>query len=220
MTSPVLRRGLADEAADRIRDAIFEGHFPPGATLREVELAASLGVSRGSVREGLTRLEHEGLIRTIWHRGTRVVDVTAADVGEVYTLRAALDRLAATTAHHAATSQQLAGLDALVTEMAAAVAAGVTGAQLVALDMAFHEAVYAAAGNTRLHEAWRALRSQVHLFQLRRVTVGAAHYRDRVITEHRELAELIREGDQETLAAVAEEHVHAARRALLADLPA
>ena len=45
------RRGLAHEAADRIRESIFEGHVPPGAALREVELASSLDVSRGSVRE-------------------------------------------------------------------------------------------------------------------------------------------------------------------------
>ncbi|MEU4409156.1 GntR family transcriptional regulator [Streptosporangium sp. NPDC023963] len=208
---------MADEAADRIRDAILAGHFSPGSALREVDLAASLGVSRGSVREGLARIEGEGLIRTAWHRGTRVIDVTPADVEEVYALRAVLDRLAATTARDRAAPEQLAGLDDLVTEMESSLDAA--GARLVALDMAFHDAVYAAAGNGRLLEAWRRLRSQVHLFQLRRVSVGSGHYRGRVVAEHRQLALLIRSGDPETLARVAEDHVHSARRALLADLP-
>ncbi|MGY2062844.1 GntR family transcriptional regulator, partial [Nocardia gipuzkoensis] len=86
------RRGLSHEAADVIREAIFAGDFAPGAPLREVELAAALGVSRGSVREGLAVLEREGLIRSGWHRGTTVIEVTAVDVEEVYTLRGALDR--------------------------------------------------------------------------------------------------------------------------------
>src|SRR5213080_687917 len=116
------RRGLADEAADLVRAAILSGHFPPGAALREVELAARLDVSRGSVREGLAQLEREGLVRGGWHRGTTVIDVTAKDVEEVYTLRAALDRLAATTARRAATPEQLSQLDQLVADMAAEIA--------------------------------------------------------------------------------------------------
>lgn len=212
------RRGLADEAADRIRDAIFAGAFAPGSPLREVGLAADLGVSRGSVREGLGLLEREGLIRTAWHRGTRVIDITRVDIDEVYSLRAALDRLAALTAHQNAGDHQLADLDRLVTDMESALDRGAGGADLVILDMAFHDAVYAAASNARLTTAWRAIRSQVHLFQLRRVELALDHYRTRVVAEHRQLAELIRDGDPARLARAAESHVHSARRGLLADM--
>jgi DNA-binding GntR family transcriptional regulator len=222
MDSPVLhkadRRGLAAEAADRIRDAIFAGAFAPGSALREVELAADLGVSRGSVREGLGLLEREGLIRTAWHRGTRVIEIAPGDIDEVYSLRAALDRLASLTAQRRAGDGQLAELDRLVTDMETALDRGAGGADLVALDMAFHDAVYTAAGNTRLATAWHAIRSQVHLFQLRRVELALDHYRKRVVAEHRQLAELIRDGDPATLARAAESHVHSARRGLLADL--
>lgn len=94
MRSPAVRwcadrRGLADEAADRIRAAVLAGRYAPGAALRESELAALLDVSRGSVREGMALLAREGLIRSGWHRGTTIIDVTAADVEEAYALRAA-----------------------------------------------------------------------------------------------------------------------------------
>ncbi|WP_033290594.1 GntR family transcriptional regulator [Amycolatopsis jejuensis] len=212
------RRGLADEAADRVRDAIFAGHFRPGAPLREVELAASLEVSRGSVREGLAVLAREGLIRGGWHRPTTVVDVTAEDVDEVYSVRAALDRLAAITARTTATQVDLDELDALVADLATAVLENADGPRLLALDIAFHDRVYAAAGNGRLTEAWHAVRSQVFLFQLQRVSLGHEHYRARVVAEHRELAELIRAGDRDRLGRVAEEHVHTARESLLTEL--
>ncbi|MBQ0953000.1 GntR family transcriptional regulator [Streptomyces coelicoflavus] len=212
------RRGLADEAADLVRAAILSGHFPPGAALREVELAARLEVSRGSVREGLARLEREGLVRGGWHRGTTVIDVTAEDVEEVYTLRAALDRLAATTARRTASPDDLRRLDLTVADMAAETAGAADAGRLVALDIAFHDQIYAAADNARLTTAWRTIRSQLHLFQTRRADTGYDHYRARVVDEHRELAALLRSGGHRTLARVAEEHVDAARRSLLAAL--
>ncbi|MER6977140.1 GntR family transcriptional regulator [Streptomyces carpinensis] len=212
------RRGLAQEAADLIREAIFTGHFPPGAQLREVELAASLGVSRGSVREGLALLEREGLVHSVWHRGTTVVDVTAQDVEEVYALRAALDRLAATSAQRNATADQLTELDTLVRAMAQEISGDASGTTLLALDIAFHDRIYDAANNRRLVEAWRAVRSQIYLFQLRRIALGYEHYRARVVDEHRELVTLLRADDRETLARRAEEHVDSARCSLLAGL--
>ncbi|GAA4550143.1 GntR family transcriptional regulator [Amycolatopsis samaneae] len=215
---PAARRGLADEAADRVREAIFGGHFPPGSPLREVDLAASLGISRGSVREGLALLEREGLVRSGWHRPTTVVEVTATDVEEVYTVRAALDRLAALTARAKAAPGDLADLDGLLTAMADEVGAGADGPRLLALDIAFHDRIYAAAGNRRLTEAWQAVRSQVFLFQLQRITLGHEHYQSRVVAEHRELAALLRDGDPGELARVAEDHVDSARRSLLTGL--
>ncbi|MFD4555702.1 GntR family transcriptional regulator [Streptomyces sp. NPDC058469] len=53
---------MADEVADRVREAIYAGVYAPGAPLREVELATVLRVSRGPVREALLRLEREGLL--------------------------------------------------------------------------------------------------------------------------------------------------------------
>ncbi|QRP48302.1 GntR family transcriptional regulator [Amycolatopsis sp. FDAARGOS 1241] len=212
------RRGLAEEASDRVRDAIFAGHFPPGAPLREVELAASLEVSRGSVREGLGLLAREGLVRGGWHRPTTVVEVTPADVEEVYSVRAALDRLAATTARAHASAADLTALDDLVSSLASEVDEGAAGPRLLALDIAFHDRVYDAAGNGRLTQAWHAVRSQVFLFQLQRVSLGHSQYRSRVVAEHRELAALIRDGDVAELDRVAADHVDSARRRLLAEL--
>src|ERR1700750_2235425 len=148
------RRGLAEESADRIREGIFDGHFPPGTPLREVELAKDLDVSRGSVREGLALLEREGLVHGEWHRGTTVIEVTARDVEEVYTGRAALDGLAAVTARTRASTDDLTTLDKIVETMAAEIERG--GPHLLALDIAFHDAVYAASGNGRLNQAWHA----------------------------------------------------------------
>jgi DNA-binding GntR family transcriptional regulator len=212
------RRGLAEEAADRIRDAIFTGLFPPGAPLREVELAEALDVSRGSVREGLAMLECEGLLQSAWHRGTRVVDLTVTDIDEVYSVRAALERLASCAAAEHAGPEVHDRLDRIDEAMAAELDARAEGPKLLALDIEFHDEIYAAAGNRRLLHAWQALRSQVYLFQLARIRLGDEDYRSRLVAEHWQLAELVRARDLTTVAKVAEDHVHSARRAIAARL--
>lgn len=208
---PAHRRGLAEEAADRIREEIFAGRFAPGSALREVDLATALQVSRGSIREGLALLQREGLVRSVWHKGTHVIGLTESDIDEVYAVRAALDRLAVTTAASRASADHLDALDRLVDRMAGETDA--TG--MLALDLEFHDTIYRAAGNRRLLEAWHAVRSQVRFFQSHRIRLNRERYQALAWGEHQELATLIRARETERLAAVAEEHVHSARRALL-----
>jgi DNA-binding GntR family transcriptional regulator len=209
------RRGLADEAADRIREAIFAGVFPPGAPVREVELAASLDVSRGSVREGLTVLEREGLVRSAWHRGTKVIDLTVQDAEEVYSVRAALEGLAGRSAIGRV---DLAALGRLVDAMAERLAAGAPSDELLALDIEFHDTIYRAASNRRLLDAWQAVRSQVYLFQLTRIRLGHHDYRAVVVDEHREIVRLLATGDADAVTRFAEEHVRSALHVLVAQL--
>ncbi|OOC53793.1 MULTISPECIES: GntR family transcriptional regulator [Nocardiopsis] len=216
------RRGLAHEAADRVRDAIFEGLVPPGAALREVELATALDVSRGSVREGLAVLEREGLVRSEWHRGARVIDMSPADVDEVYTVRAALECLATGTAAERAAPGHLEELSVLTDTLERALDAGADSPALLSLDMAFHDRVYEIAGNSRLTQAWHGVRSQVYLFQLTRIRLGHDQYRSVVVEEHRRLVSMLERGATPALAEAAREHVDSARRALarmLADPP-
>ncbi|MEU0794480.1 GntR family transcriptional regulator [Amycolatopsis sp. NPDC005961] len=189
--APARRRGLADEVADRIRDAIFDGTYAPGSQLREVELAEALGVSRGPVREALLRLEREGLVRGEWHRGTTVTSLSEVDVAELDSLRAALEQLAVGLVIDRA--PHLDAVDAAVARMERAADAH----EMVRCDLAFHDAIYAAAGHRRLGEAWEAIRSQVHLFLLTRIGVDTDGYLAGIPAEHRQLADALRAGDRE-----------------------
>ncbi|SFW84969.1 GntR family transcriptional regulator [Amycolatopsis australiensis] len=188
---PARRRGLADEVADRIRDAVFDGVYPPGSQLRELELAEALGVSRGPVREALLKLEREGLVRGEWHRGTTVTALSEVDVAELDSLRAALERLAVELVIGRA--PDLAAVDAAVGRMERAADAH----EMVRADLEFHDAVYAAAGHRRLREVWEAIRSQVHLFLLTRIGVETEGYLAGIPAEHRQLADALRAGDRD-----------------------
>lgn len=63
---------LSDEVYTCIGSAILEGTLRPGQRLRDVDLAAELGISRTPVREALQRLERFGLVEVAVGRYTRV----------------------------------------------------------------------------------------------------------------------------------------------------
>ncbi|AGM06829.1 GntR family transcriptional regulator [Amycolatopsis keratiniphila] len=190
---PARRRGLADEVADRVRDAIFGGAYPPGAQLREVELSEALGVSRGPVREALLKLEREGLVRSEWHRGAIVTTLSDVDVAELDSLRSALEQLAVRLVVANAPEAELAAIDEVVDRMDRAR----DEHEMVRCDIDFHDAVYAASGHRRLVEAWQAIRSQVHLFLLTRIGVSSDGYLANIPAEHRRLASALRARDGE-----------------------
>jgi DNA-binding GntR family transcriptional regulator len=192
--TPARRRGLADEVADSIRDAIFSGVYELGAQLREVELAAALEVSRGPVREALLRLEREGLVRSTWHRGATVMTLTSDDIAELDSLRGALERLAVELVVAHASDEDLDAIEQAATRMARAEDAHT----MARSDIEFHDAVYAATGHRRLREAWQAIRSQVHLFLLTRVGVSTEDYLSHIPEEHRELVAALRSRNPET----------------------
>ncbi|GAB3689709.1 GntR family transcriptional regulator [Nocardiopsis oceani] len=191
--APARRRGLADEAADRIREAVFDGTYPPGGQLRESELSRALEVSRGPVREALLRLEVEGLVSSAWHRGATVTELTAGDIAELDSLRGALEQLAVREAVARADDTALAEIERTAENMERTADAHT----LVSLDIAFHDAVYAASGHRRLLEAWQAIRCQVRLFLVNRVRVSSQDYVAHIPGEHRELARALRSGDTE-----------------------
>lgn len=63
---------LSDEVYSCIGAAILDGRLRPGQRLRDVDLAAELGISRTPVREALQRLERLGLVEVAVGRYTRV----------------------------------------------------------------------------------------------------------------------------------------------------
>ena len=70
---PLERSSRVDDVTERLRDLILRGELPAGGKLpNERELAASLGVNRGSVREALKRLEFLELVEVRHGQGSFV----------------------------------------------------------------------------------------------------------------------------------------------------
>src|SRR5690606_7516707 len=63
----------------RLQREIMLGQLKPRAVVLELELAQRFGVSQGTVREALLRLQEVGLVHRLPHRGTTVADCRAVD---------------------------------------------------------------------------------------------------------------------------------------------
>ena len=107
-----------------LREEILANRITPGSVLQEVPLAASLGVSRGPIREALGSLAAEGLVTITPRRGAVVTSFTKEDFLEAYQVREVLEQLAVRIAVPRMTSAQLDDVDAQIDDMIRCSAAG------------------------------------------------------------------------------------------------
>jgi len=89
--SQIDRVSVADQVASILRQRILNGELRPGTPLQEVPLAASLVVSRNTMREATRILSLENLLKRSIHRGVAVSQLSLKDVQEIYHLRRMLE---------------------------------------------------------------------------------------------------------------------------------
>ena len=98
-TARLAHGGLSDcaeaQAINILREQLLSGVLEPGARLTEIELSSELQIARATVRQALHHLAQQGLIVLIPYTGWMVIDLTSGDAWEIYTLRAAIEALAA-----------------------------------------------------------------------------------------------------------------------------
>lgn len=187
-----LPRGrLSDAAYVAIRDAIVAGELAPGAVLRDVELAGSLGLSRTPVREALQRLADEGLVESKPHAYTRVTPLVRAVAVEAHLVVRALHELAVELAVPRLRPADLQRLHAANEAFALALAAAdVEGA--LAADDAFHGVFVDVAGNRLVHDT--LARTTPLVRRLERLRFGSPPGRESVAA-HDAIAEAAARGD-------------------------
>jgi DNA-binding GntR family transcriptional regulator len=207
--TPTVKRSLADDVVDRLRDAIFHGSFKPGEALREEQLAAMLDVSRGPVREALVQLEREGLVIVRRHRGATVARLSRSDLEDVYSLRLALERLAIQRAARYATEQDFTAMEAVLLAFDVALSRGPSEKEVAELDVRFHDLIYQAARHQRLYDCWANLKSQIYIFLLSR-NVADPDFRAVTVKAHADLLTAIRTRDEDRATIEIEDHLRGA----------
>jgi DNA-binding GntR family transcriptional regulator len=207
--TPAVKRSLADDVVERLRDAIFHGNFKPGEPLREEQLAAMLDVSRGPVREALVQLEREGLVLVRRHRGATVARLSRGDLEEVYSLRLALERLAMQRAARYATDADFAAMEAVLGAFDVALSRDPSEKEVAELDVRFHDLIYQAARHQRLYDCWANLKSQIYIFLLSR-NVADPDFREITVKSHADLLEALRTRDEARATTEIEDHLRGA----------
>lgn len=202
--------------ADQLRELIVDGTYAPGEQVSEASLAAQLRISRGPVREALQRLAQEGLLVSHRNRGVFVVELTSADVAEIYAAREAVELAAARSLlalPERARREAAARLREIAAAMPPLVAAGDWSA-VAAQDLSFHEGLVAATGNSRLVRIYSTLaaESRICMAHLR-----SAYARPEALAEeHIHLVDLLAAGARDELCVAIATHLSTA----VADLTA
>lgn len=147
---------LRQTTVDSLRRAILDGVWEPGVQLNQVLIAERLGVSRGPVREALSQLEQEGLVRNVPRKGAFVTDITPVYIEELYSVRRALEVFAVERAARCAEPVELAHLQGIVDEMRAA-AGRADERELAGIDLRFHAQIVASAHHTLLVQMWKSI---------------------------------------------------------------
>ncbi|MCU1352172.1 MAG: transcriptional regulator, GntR family [Acidimicrobiales bacterium] len=80
------RRSSGHQAAEYIKQLIFDGHLRPGERVPQDEIATVLEVSRIPIREGLIALERDGWVTIELNRGAYVNALDADAVRDGYEL--------------------------------------------------------------------------------------------------------------------------------------
>jgi DNA-binding GntR family transcriptional regulator len=202
---------LIDQVYARILEAITDRSLPPGHRIRQNELAERLGVSRQPVSHALHLLHRQGLVAESGRRGFEVTRLDPSRIRQLYEVRGAIDALAARLAagrartDAAARAQLEAALQAGRT-----IGSNTTLAQLIALDVDFHRAIYRLAGNPAIEEMIAP--QWPHMRRSMATVLAELDYRDSAWAEHETIAAQILAGNAKAAEAAALAHAQTAGR--------
>lgn len=200
-------RTLEDAVTEVLRAAILSRQLPPGAELRQAQLAELLGVSRIPLRDALHRLEAEGLVATNSRRAARVVSLSAEDAREIYDLRIMLEPEAAKRALARITPATARHLVHLSESMDRVADDPVEGSRA---RRRFYAELYRHSGSPRLATMVIRLRDEVSRYHV--LATSESH------AAHAALRRYILERDGTTAATLLRHHLERARDDLVASL--
>jgi len=206
-------RPLRDRVAGTIRMLIIDGRLGPGERLREPDLAAKLGISRTPLREALLLLDSEGFITVHPRRGAVVSPLSLRDAIETYQVKGALESAAARLACASISEETVATLETINKEIALRGRGDTTDySSILRLNALFHQTLSDAAGNAKLSQFIRLLRSQALRYNYIYLSV-LSHLADSV-AEHEAILGALRRKDPAAVEDLVKQHGEAACRAL------
>ncbi|MBO9102025.1 MULTISPECIES: GntR family transcriptional regulator [unclassified Rhizobium] len=201
--SPIVKMPIEVQATDALRDAIVNGGIAPGERITELQLSEEMGLSRATLRSALHQLAKEGLMTLIPYTGWSVISMTSVDVWELYTLRSAVERLAAQLVARAIDDR---GTNVVQTAFASLVTACETanGSAIAAADFALHKAIIELTGHHRLIAQYGLIEQQIRIsIRSSDALIASGH---EIIEQHRPIVDAILGKNPELAGALSEQH--------------
>lgn len=205
----------ASHAYEAVKKLILDGEIAGGDLISENTLAGQLGMSRTPMRSAFQRLESEGWLTLYPKRGAVVTPVTSTEKREVLEARVAIEA-------HAVASMPAEARRTLHTELvdiAKSQSESIAAQSLTdfsELDVRFHRAIVAAAGNSVILGFYDSLRER----QRRMVESSvhaSAHSTEAIGHEHLDLADAVARGEAERFTGMLRSHLERVHEVRLSD---
>jgi DNA-binding FadR family transcriptional regulator len=226
---PIVKRTVKDQISDKLAYMIHSGLVQPGDELpSERELAATLGVSRETVRAAIGVLQARRMVDVSQGARTRVVgrgsmplhesvsvlgDLKHRSLEEVSEARTAVEVQVIRLAAKRITSQQLARLQALVDQQRSMLDDPV---RFQISDQEFHQTLYRACGNDLL--AGVVFDFYGYALEYRRLALKRKNAIAHSVDEHQRIVGALRARDPQAAVAAMSQHldqVHRTTRAVM-----
>lgn len=148
----VPKQSLGERVYNDLRTAITLGEIRQGVVFNESDLMAQYKVSSSPLREALTRLRQDGLVKVIARRGYTVTELSLKDFHELIQMRFIIEGATAELAAPRIVDQHIVEMQALSSKKLI-VGDKVSYRQFMMANQEFHEKIAEIAGNDRLRRA-------------------------------------------------------------------
>jgi DNA-binding GntR family transcriptional regulator len=199
----VVKMPVEVQATEALRESIITGAIPAGARITEIQISEQMDLSRATVRTALHQLAKEGLLTLVPYTGWTVISLSPEDVWELYTLRSAVERLAAQLVAKTIDGVNSAALSQAYDRLVKECQRG--GANRIAeADFALHKTIIELAAHSRLSIQYSLIEQQIRMY----IRSSDALIPDAlmIIDQHRPIVDAILAGDVKTSGDLSEQH--------------
>lgn len=202
---------LADRVYDQLEYNILSGAYAQGEIISETRLSEELGVSRTPIREAMSRLSHEKLIKesTI---GTVVVGVTEKDVKDLFEVKRRIEVMATRRAAENISEEGLKALQDNVDQQEFYAQKG-DAVKVRDLDTEFHDIIYRECGSL----TFETILTPIHhkMMKFRRLSLEKSRRIMASVKEHRALYDAIAEKDGDKIDTIVLMHIDHAYNSIM-----
>lgn len=161
--SPIADTTRRAEIVGLLKRAVLTGQLEPGQKVNELRISEQMRVSRAPLREAIRELVQEGILTSIPYAGTFVIDVTAKDIEDAYSLNKVLDEFAIARTWPNRDQRFFDELDRRHAAVKRATRERDT-TQQIEKALQLHGLIYEWADNSVLLETWQRLASRLQMY--------------------------------------------------------
>lgn len=187
------------------------GAYAQGEIISETRLSEELGVSRTPIREAMSRLSHEKLIKEST-MGTVVVGVTEKDVKDLFEVKRRIEVMATRRAAEHFSEEGLKALKDNVDQQEFYAQKG-DAVKVRDLDTEFHDIIYRECGSI----TFETILTPIHhkMMKFRRLSLEKSHRIMASVAEHRALYNAIAEKDGDKVDTIVLMHIDHAYNSIM-----